>query len=164
MTICCIFELLQLTPRRTEYQEMATSVKSADAEERRQKSLVIILFSIVFVGLGYVIYDYFRIVNIQHLPENLTGMDQIVASWKTEGFVRSFDSSKAVLSRHFWLTCRFGSGYYSTRVCRRSRGCVSVRGDRFAGVCAISQHAAANRPFSSGRHDFLRRIHNARLA
>jgi len=76
---------------------MATSLKSAEAEERRQRRLLITLFSIVFIGLGYVLYDYFRIINVQHLPENVGGMDQIVASWKTEGFVRSFDSSKAVL-------------------------------------------------------------------
>ena len=76
---------------------MATSLKSAEAEERGQKRLLITLFSIVFVGMGYVIYDYFRIINVQHLPENVSGMDQIVASWKTEGFVRSFSLSKAVL-------------------------------------------------------------------
>jgi len=76
---------------------MAITVKSAEAEERRQRILLISLFSIVFVGLGYVVYDYFRISNIQHLPENVSGMEQIVASWKTEGFVRSFNSSKAVL-------------------------------------------------------------------
>ena len=76
---------------------MAISVKSAEAEDRRQSRLLITLFSIVFIGLGYVVYDYFRIINTRHLPENVSGMDQIVASWKTEGFVRSFDSSNAVL-------------------------------------------------------------------
>ncbi len=76
---------------------MATSVKSAEAEERRQKTLLITLFSIVFVGIGYVIYNYFSIINTRPLPENLSRMDEIVASWKTEGFVRSFDSAKAVL-------------------------------------------------------------------
>ena len=92
-----LYYCFKQSPRRTEYQEMATSLKSAEAEERRQRRLLITLFSIVFVGLGYVLYDYFRIINTQHLPENVGGMDQIVASWKTEGFVRSFDSSKAIL-------------------------------------------------------------------
>ncbi|MBI3003907.1 MAG: hypothetical protein HYY49_00650 [Ignavibacteriales bacterium] len=72
-------------------------VTTVAAEERRQKRTLITLFSIVFLGLGFVVWDYFRIINITPLPENPSSYDMLVEQWKSEGFVKSLDMTKAVL-------------------------------------------------------------------
>lgn len=80
------------------------TVKQAAAEERRQKSTMIILFSLCFIGLLYAGYDYLQIMNRTSLPEDLTKMDQIVQRWKAEGVVESFDveGAKLVVNEKKW--------------------------------------------------------------
>jgi len=72
-------------------------VTTVAAEEKRQKRTLIALFSVVFLGLGFVVWDYFRIVSITPLPENTSSYDLIVEQWKSEGFVKSLDMTKRVL-------------------------------------------------------------------
>ena len=72
-------------------------VTTVENQGRRQKRTLITLFSIVFVGLGFIVYDYYRIINITPLPEKTSQYDLIVEQWKSEGFVKSLDVANAVL-------------------------------------------------------------------
>ena len=72
-------------------------VTTIEALERRQKRTHIILFSMVFVGLVFIVYDYYRIINITALPEKSSQYDLLVEQWKSEGFVKSLDVTNAVL-------------------------------------------------------------------
>lgn len=74
-------------------------MKVADAEmqERRQKRIIIILFSLGVLGLSFVVYDYLRIVNRASFQEDLAQVDPVVARWKADGLVQSFDPELATL-------------------------------------------------------------------
>lgn len=72
-------------------------VTTVVAEERRQKRILVSLFSVVFLGLVFVVWDYFRIINVTPLPESTSSYDLLVDQWKAEGFVKSLDVTKAVL-------------------------------------------------------------------
>ena len=74
-----------------------TSVAKADAEDLRQKRIVIILISVCVLGFSYAGYDYVQIVNRVSLPEDITQVDPIVEQWKREGLVQSFDPIQATL-------------------------------------------------------------------
>ncbi len=74
-----------------------TSVAKADAEDLRQKRIVIILISVCVLGFSYAGYDYVQIVNRVSLPEDITQVVPIVEQWKREGLVQSFDPIQATL-------------------------------------------------------------------
>ncbi len=77
---------------------MATvRIVDADKAEQRQKILVIVLFSIGFLGLSYLVYDYTQIINRVTIGENLSQVDPIIEKWQMDGLVQSFDATKAKL-------------------------------------------------------------------
>jgi hypothetical protein len=71
------------------------TIEKADAEDRRQRAIIISLFSVGILVLSYLVYDYMRIINRATLPENLDAIDPIVAQWRAEGLVDSFDAAQA---------------------------------------------------------------------
>lgn len=77
---------------------MATvRIVDADKEARRQKRFIIVLFSIGFLGLSYLVYDYTQIISRTSIPENLTQLDPIIEKWQMDGLVQSFDATKGKL-------------------------------------------------------------------
>lgn len=80
------------------------TIEKADAEDRRQRVIIISLFSVGILVLSYLVYDYMRIINRATLPENLDAIDPIVAQWRAEGLVDSFDASlaKVVVNEVEW--------------------------------------------------------------
>lgn len=77
---------------------MATvRIVDADREEHRQKRIVITLFSIGFLGLSYLVYDYTQIISRTSIPENLSEIDPVIQKWQVDGLVQSFDATKAKL-------------------------------------------------------------------
>ncbi|MEX2115864.1 MAG: hypothetical protein WEB37_03170 [Bacteroidota bacterium] len=79
-------------------------IEKAEAEDQRQRLIAISLFSIVVLGISYLVYDYTQIINRATLPENLEAVDPIVAQWRTEGLVDSFDAARSnvVVNESFW--------------------------------------------------------------
>ncbi|MBI4417647.1 MAG: hypothetical protein HY563_02645 [Ignavibacteriales bacterium] len=73
------------------------TIDQAEAEDRRQRIMIITLFSVGILGLSYLVYDYLQIVNRASIPENLHSMDPIVAKWEAEGLVTDFDVPQARL-------------------------------------------------------------------
>ena len=73
------------------------SAAEADKEDRRQKGLIIALFVIGFLGLGYAVYDYMNLVDRATLPQDLTQVDPVIEKWKEAGLVYSFDTSKSTM-------------------------------------------------------------------
>jgi hypothetical protein len=73
------------------------SVTTVEAEERRQRKILLTLSSVVFVGLIFIVYDYFRIVNAHPLPEKTSQYEAILEKWKAEGFIKTFDLQNSVL-------------------------------------------------------------------
>ncbi len=71
------------------------TIEKADAEDRRQRLVMISLFSIGILVLSYLVYDYVQIINRATMPENLEAIDPIVAQWRAEGLVDSFDAAQA---------------------------------------------------------------------
>jgi hypothetical protein len=65
--------------------------------ERRQRKIVLILFSIALLGVAYVLYDYYTVANTRPMPENPALIEPLVRIWKEEGFVSRFDVASAVL-------------------------------------------------------------------
>lgn len=77
---------------------MATvRIVDAEKEDRRQRIMVILLFIIGVLGISYLVYDYTRIINHVALPEDANLVDPMVAQWKQEGLVLSFDPANALL-------------------------------------------------------------------
>jgi len=77
---------------------MATvRIINADKEDRKQRITIIALFAVGILGISYLVFDYMRIVNHVALPEDVNQVDPIVAQWRQEGLVSSFDSQKALL-------------------------------------------------------------------
>lgn len=74
--------------------------------ELRQKRIMIALFSVCFLGLSYLIYDYVQMKNRVSLPENLDTMESVVEQWKTDGLVLSFDARQGILkvNEHAWTS------------------------------------------------------------
>lgn len=72
-------------------------IADAEAEDRRQRILIISLFAVGIFGVSYLIYDYLQIINRATLPESITAVDPIVARWRDEGLVDSFDATNARL-------------------------------------------------------------------
>jgi len=72
--------------------------------ERRQRRIIITLFSICFLGFSYLIYDYVQMMNRVSLPENPDQVELAVQQWTADGFVLSFDVPQAVLkvNEHAW--------------------------------------------------------------
>lgn len=68
------------------------------SEERRQKRIILILFSVCALGASYLVYDYFSILNRATMPENLNDVEAVVAQWQAMGLVQSFDSYRAILT------------------------------------------------------------------
>jgi hypothetical protein len=75
---------------------MVTILK-ADVEERKQRRLILIVLAIALAGGAWVGYDYYDTVSTELLPEDVTRMDDVIDRWKSDGFVRSFDVSSALL-------------------------------------------------------------------
>jgi len=71
------------------------TIEKADAEDRRQRLIIISLFSLGILVLSYLVYDYMRIINRTTLPEDFDAIDPIVAQWRAEGLVDSFDAAQA---------------------------------------------------------------------
>jgi hypothetical protein len=71
-----------------------TRVEEVDRKERQQKRVVIVLFSLCFVGFAYLFYDYFNIVNHTTLPENFAQVDQTMQQWQATGLVYRFDPAQ----------------------------------------------------------------------
>lgn len=72
-------------------------VVDVSKEDKRQRTLIIVLFAIGILGFTYLVYDYLQIVNRTTLPQNLSNVPSVVQEWKDEGFVYSFDVSKSEL-------------------------------------------------------------------
>lgn len=73
------------------------TIDQAEAEDRRQRIIIITLFAIGIFGLSYLVYDYLQIVDRVAIPENINAVDPIVARWQTEGLVDAFDVPQARL-------------------------------------------------------------------
>ncbi|MBI2620241.1 MAG: hypothetical protein HYW57_09180 [Ignavibacteriales bacterium] len=80
-------------------------VRKADEEDRRQKRIIVTLFSIGIFGLSYLVYDYMQIIDRATIPEDLNQIDPIVAQWRADGLVESFDVMQAqlVVNERKWL-------------------------------------------------------------
>lgn len=76
------------------------TIDQADAEDRRQRVVIITLFAVGIFGLSYLVYDYTQIVNRSSIPDNLNSVDPIVAKWQAEGLVDAFDVPQARLVVH----------------------------------------------------------------
>jgi hypothetical protein len=72
-------------------------IEDAQKEERRQKWIVVTLFTLGFAGLAYLVFDYVNIMNRTVLPEKLSGVAPAVEEWKAAGFVYAFDAKKSEL-------------------------------------------------------------------
>lgn len=75
---------------------MVTILK-ADAEDRKQRRIVLVVLAIALAGGAWVGYDYYDTVSTELLPENVSKMDDVLAQWKDDGFVRELNVQKAVL-------------------------------------------------------------------
>lgn len=75
-------------------------IVDADKEALRQKRIIIGLFSIGFLGLSYLVYDYTQIISRTSIPEGLTQVEPIIEKWQTDGLVQSFDATRAKLIVH----------------------------------------------------------------
>ncbi|MEP0823294.1 MAG: hypothetical protein HRF44_10645 [Ignavibacterium sp.] len=73
------------------------TIDQAEAEDRRQRIIIITLFAIGIFGLSYLVYDYLQIVDRVAIPENINAVDPIVARWQAEGLVDAFDVPQARL-------------------------------------------------------------------
>ncbi len=73
------------------------SAAQADKEDRRQKRIIITLFVIGFIGLGYAVYDYLDLVGHTALPQNLSQVDPVIEQWKASGLVHSFDAPNSTI-------------------------------------------------------------------
>ncbi len=77
---------------------MATvRIVDADKEDRRQRVIVVTLFTLGILGISYLVYDYVRIINHVALPEDPNLVDPVVLQWKQEGLVSSFDAKNGLL-------------------------------------------------------------------
>ena len=73
------------------------TIRTVEAEERRQRRIIVALFSVAFIGLAYVVYDYMSITGTHPLPEDPALMGPVIEKWKTDGFVRSLNVADARL-------------------------------------------------------------------
>ena len=80
------------------------TIEKAESEDRRQRIIIISLFSIGILVLSYLVYDYMRIINRATLPEDLDAIEPIVAQWRVEELVDSFDAAlaKVVVNEDEW--------------------------------------------------------------
>lgn len=58
------------------------------------------LFSVGVLGISYLVYDYLQIIDRATMPESLSQVDPIIAQWRAEGLVDSFDAMQARLVVH----------------------------------------------------------------
>lgn len=77
--------------------ETMVTILKADAEDRKQRRIVLIVLAIALVLGAWVGYDYYDTVSTELLPENVGQMDDVLAQWKDDGFVRELDVQTAVL-------------------------------------------------------------------
>jgi hypothetical protein len=73
------------------------TVLKADAEDRKQRRLVLVVLTVALIGGAWVGYDYYDTVSTELLPENVGKMDDLLTQWKDDGFVRELNVQKAVL-------------------------------------------------------------------
>jgi len=73
------------------------SAVQAEREDRKQKRIIVTLFVIGFIGLGYAAYDYLTLIDRAVLPQNLSEVDPVIEQWKSSGLVYSFDASKSTI-------------------------------------------------------------------
>lgn len=79
---------------------MSVEVKSAaqaEKDDRRQRNLIITLFAVGFLGIGYAVYDYVDLVDRATLPQNLSEVDPVIERWKAAGLVHSFDAMESTI-------------------------------------------------------------------
>jgi len=74
-----------------------TSAIQAEKEDRKQKRIILTLFVIGFIGLGYAAYDYMNLIDRAVLPQSLSEVDPVIEQWKASGLVHSFDASKSTI-------------------------------------------------------------------
>ena len=81
-----------------------TKVVDEEKRERKQKRVMVALFSVCVLGFSYLFYDYFNIVNHTTLPEDLSAVGETVDSWKSNGLVTSFDAlqEKIIVREDRW--------------------------------------------------------------
>jgi hypothetical protein len=75
---------------------MVTILK-ADVEERKQRRLILIVLAVALAAGTWAGYDYYDTVSTELLPEDVSKMDVVLDRWKSDGFVREFDTKTAVL-------------------------------------------------------------------
>jgi hypothetical protein len=87
---------------------MGVRIISVDDYERHQKRILFILITLLIVGLVYLIYDDYQNANVTVLPESVLQLDPMLAQWKAENFIRSFDValSKVVVDEEKWQTMK----------------------------------------------------------
>jgi len=73
------------------------SAVQAEKEDRRQKRIILTLFIIGFIGLGYAAYDYMTLVDRAVLPQNLAEVDPVIEKWKEAGLVHSFNAEQSTI-------------------------------------------------------------------
>jgi len=80
------------------------TIAEANSEDRRQRIVIISLFVMGLSGLSYLVYDYLQIIDRAAIPEEIAAVDPIVAQWRAEGLVDSFDpaNAKLVVHEHAW--------------------------------------------------------------
>ena len=83
---------------------MGVRIISVDDYERRQHRIIYILITIVTLGLIYFVYEDIQNTSITRLPENLSQLESLIADWKAENFIRSFDvaQSTVVVDEQVW--------------------------------------------------------------
>lgn len=84
------------------------TIRTVEAEERRQRRIIIAMFSVAFLGLGYVLYDYMSITTSHIIPEDPTLIGPVIEKWKSDGLVRSLDipDTRLVVNQQKWKKCR----------------------------------------------------------
>jgi len=76
------------------------TIDQANAEDRRQRIVMVLLFSVGILGMSYLVYDYIRIMNYAVMSEDLDRVDPFIKQLKAEGLVHSFDIPSAQMIVH----------------------------------------------------------------
>lgn len=77
---------------------MATvRIINPDKEDRKYRAIAGTLFFVGILGVSYLVYEYVQVMNWSSLPPGSDDLGQVLAEWKQEGLVRSFDVEKSEL-------------------------------------------------------------------
>jgi hypothetical protein len=75
---------------------MVTILK-ADVEDRKQRRMILIVLAVAVLAFTWAGLDYYDTVSTELLPEDIGKMDDVLARWKADGFVREFRVGQTLL-------------------------------------------------------------------